>query len=94
MFDSGFGGLTVARAVIDLLPHEHLVYVGDTGRYPYGAKPLEDVAGPLRNSHCRPIHGRRHLARFGCIDTGWVELCWMYTSRWSCMLAPTPGRSE
>ena len=44
MFDSGFGGLTVARAVIDLLPDEHLVYVGDTGRYPYGAKPLADVA--------------------------------------------------
>ena len=33
MFDSGFGGLTVARALIDLLPDEHLVYVGDTGRY-------------------------------------------------------------
>jgi glutamate racemase len=48
MFDSGFGGLTVARAVIDLLPNEHLVYVGDTGRYPYGAKPLADVAGYAR----------------------------------------------
>lgn len=43
MFDSGFGGLTVARAVIDLLPAEHLVYVGDTGRYPYGPRPLEEV---------------------------------------------------
>lgn len=43
IFDSGFGGLTVARAVIDLLPHEDIVYVGDTGRYPYGPKPLEDV---------------------------------------------------
>jgi glutamate racemase len=43
MFDSGFGGLTVARAVIDLLPGEHLVYVGDTGRYPYGPQPLERV---------------------------------------------------
>jgi len=44
MFDSGFGGLTVARAVIDLLPHEDLVYLGDTGRYPYGSKPLSEVA--------------------------------------------------
>jgi glutamate racemase len=44
MFDSGFGGLTVARAVIDLLPAEDIVYVGDTGRYPYGSKPLSDVA--------------------------------------------------
>ena len=43
MFDSGFGGLTVARAVIDLLPDEDLVYIGDTGRYPYGSKPLDDV---------------------------------------------------
>jgi glutamate racemase len=45
MFDSGFGGLTVARAVIDLLPSEHLVYVGDTGRYPYGPRPLAEVCG-------------------------------------------------
>jgi glutamate racemase len=43
MFDSGFGGLTVARALIDLLPDEHLVYIGDTGRYPYGPRPLDQV---------------------------------------------------
>lgn len=43
MFDSGFGGLTVARALIDLLPAEDLVYLGDTGRYPYGPRPLEEV---------------------------------------------------
>jgi glutamate racemase len=43
MFDSGFGGLTVARAVIDLLPDENLVYIGDTGRYPYGPRPLDEV---------------------------------------------------
>jgi glutamate racemase len=43
VFDSGFGGLTVARAVIDLLPQEHLVYIGDTGRYPYGPRPLDEV---------------------------------------------------
>jgi glutamate racemase len=43
MFDSGFGGLTVARAVIDLLPAEDLVYFGDTGRYPYGPRPLAQV---------------------------------------------------
>jgi glutamate racemase len=45
MFDSGFGGLTVARALIDLLPGEDLVYVGDTGRYPYGPRPLDEVRG-------------------------------------------------
>jgi len=43
MFDSGFGGLTVARALIDLLPDEDLVYIGDTGRYPYGSKPQSEV---------------------------------------------------
>lgn len=43
MFDSGFGGLTVARALIDLLPNEDLVYVGDTGRYPYGPRDLGEV---------------------------------------------------
>lgn len=45
MFDSGFGGLTVARALIDLLPSEDLIYLGDTGRYPYGPRSLDEVAG-------------------------------------------------
>lgn len=48
MFDSGFGGLTVARAVIDLLPNEDVVYVGDTGRYPYGPRPMDEVRGFAR----------------------------------------------
>lgn len=48
MFDSGFGGLTVARAVIDLLPRENLVYIGDTGRYPFGNKPADEVRGYAR----------------------------------------------
>ncbi|MGH2754306.1 MAG: glutamate racemase [Actinomycetota bacterium] len=43
MFDSGVGGLTVARAVMDLLPHEELVYLGDTARCPYGPRPVEEV---------------------------------------------------
>ena len=43
MFDSGFGGLTVARAVIDLLPDEHVVYFGDTARYPYGPRKQGEV---------------------------------------------------
>ncbi|MGO1320123.1 MAG: glutamate racemase [Galactobacter sp.] len=43
IFDSGVGGLTVARAVIDQLPHESTQYVGDTGRGPYGPLPLATV---------------------------------------------------
>jgi len=45
VFDSGFGGLTVARAMIDLLPGDDLVYVGDTGRYPYGPRDQDEVRG-------------------------------------------------
>lgn len=45
MFDSGVGGLTVARAVIDLLPHEDLVYFGDTARCPYGPREHDEVRG-------------------------------------------------
>jgi glutamate racemase len=43
VFDSGLGGLTVLRALVDLLPDEPVVYFGDTGRFPYGPKPGEEV---------------------------------------------------
>jgi len=43
IFDSGVGGLTVVHALLDALPHEELVYLGDTGRYPYGTKSAETV---------------------------------------------------
>lgn len=43
IFDSGFGGLTVVRAVLDQLPHEPVLYLGDTARQPYGTKPIGDV---------------------------------------------------
>lgn len=43
IFDSGFGGLTVARAVLDQLPHEPVLYLGDTARQPYGPEPISAV---------------------------------------------------
>jgi glutamate racemase len=43
VFDSGVGGLTVARAIIDQLPHESIHYVGDTLNSPYGPKPISEV---------------------------------------------------
>ncbi|MFB2584179.1 glutamate racemase [Herbiconiux liukaitaii] len=43
IFDSGVGGLTVARAIRDQLPRESLLYVGDTAHSPYGPKPLAEV---------------------------------------------------
>lgn len=43
IFDSGVGGLTVARAILDLLPHEPILYLGDTARFPYGPRPVEEI---------------------------------------------------
>lgn len=43
IFDSGLGGLSIVRALVDLLPNEQLVYFGDTARFPYGAKSPEDL---------------------------------------------------
>ena len=43
IFDSGVGGLTVARAILDQLPDEQVIYVGDTAHVPYGPKPIADV---------------------------------------------------
>jgi glutamate racemase len=43
IFDSGVGGLTVARAVRDQLPNESILYIGDTAHSPYGPKPIAEV---------------------------------------------------
>ena len=43
ILDSGVGGLTVARAILDQLPHEAIKYVGDTANGPYGPKPIAQV---------------------------------------------------
>ena len=45
VFDSGVGGLTVARAIIDQLPHEALLFVGDGAHGPYGNQSMEAVQG-------------------------------------------------
>ena len=45
IFDSGFGGLTVARAIHERLPQESLIFFGDTARCPYGPRDLREVRG-------------------------------------------------
>lgn len=45
VFDSGFGGLTVAREIAKALPQESLIYVGDSARCPYGPRDLGEVDG-------------------------------------------------
>jgi glutamate racemase len=43
VFDSGLGGLTVARALLQALPHERIIYLGDTARVPYGTRSAQTV---------------------------------------------------
>ncbi len=43
VMDSGVGGLTVVRSILDQLPHEPVIYVGDTAHGPYGPRPIAEV---------------------------------------------------
>jgi glutamate racemase len=43
IFDSGIGGLTVAKAIVDALPHESIMYFGDTAHMPYGEKSADAI---------------------------------------------------
>src|ERR1700686_625697 len=43
VFDSGIGGLTVVKALRDLLPNEEIIYLGDTARVPYGSRSASTV---------------------------------------------------
>lgn len=62
IFDSGIGGLTVARAIKNILPHEDLIYFGDTAHLPYGEKSAKaikqyciDIAGFLKKHDVKMI---------------------------------------
>ena len=44
VFDSGLGGLTAVREMLEILPHENIIYFGDTGRVPYGSKSNETIS--------------------------------------------------
>jgi glutamate racemase len=58
IFDSGFGGLTVQRAILAALPSADTVYLGDTARLPYGTKSPETVTQySLRNARVLARHG-------------------------------------
>ncbi|MDR2492088.1 MAG: glutamate racemase [Coriobacteriales bacterium] len=52
VFDSGVGGLTVARAIASRLPNESIIYFGDTLRCPYGPRPLDEVRLFARQISC------------------------------------------
>lgn len=44
VFDSGLGGLTAVREMLEILPHENIIYFGDTGRVPYGSKSRDTIS--------------------------------------------------
>ena len=62
VFDSGFGGLTVLRALLPLIPGAHYVYLGDTARLPYGAKSRLTIARyAVESAHFLVSHGAQML---------------------------------
>lgn len=48
VFDSGIGGLTVVKELMEIMPEEHLIYFGDTARTPYGSRPAAEIIGFMR----------------------------------------------
>lgn len=66
VFDSGFGGLTVLKALLEVIPGADFVYFGDTARLPYGSKSVDTVARyAVESSHYLESHGA-HLLVIAC----------------------------
>lgn len=66
VFDSGFGGLTVLKALLELIPDADYVYFGDTARLPYGSKSVETVARyAVEAAHYLESHGA-HMLVIAC----------------------------
>jgi len=62
VFDSGFGGLTVLKALLELVPDANYLYFGDTARLPYGSKSVETVARyAVEAAHFLESHGAQML---------------------------------
>src|ERR1700686_4285126 len=62
VFDSGFGGLTVLKALLELIPDADYLYFGDTARLPYGSKSVETVARyAVEAAHYLEGHGEALL---------------------------------
>src|ERR1700693_483051 len=62
VFDSGFGGLTVLKALLELIPDANYLYFGDTARLPYGSKSVETVARyAVEAAHYLEAHGAELL---------------------------------
>ena len=88
IFDSGFGGLTVAREIAEELPNESIVYFGDTARCPYGPRSQEEVDGFVQQiCHWLLDRGVKLLviacntATAAGLEHAQKNFCLLYTSR-------------
>src|SRR5712675_2875184 len=62
VFDSGVGGLTVLKALLELVPEADYIYFGDTARLPYGSKSVETVTRcAVEAAHYLEAHGAQML---------------------------------
>ena len=66
VFDSGIGGLTVVRALMERLPFEDILYFGDTARVPYGIKSVETITGYARQITEFLLHRNVKLLIIAC----------------------------
>ena len=80
--DSGLGGLTVVRALREALPHDDVLYFGDTARLPYGSKSPQTVTTFVRQiiSYLRP-HEPKHVV-IGCNTATAMALQEIASARW------------
>ena len=70
VFDSGFGGLTVAREIMKALPHENIIYFGDTLHCPYGPRSFDEVASFVEQIGTWLVDQGDRLQYGNC---GWAE---------------------
>lgn len=90
VFDSGLGGLTVVKELIRLLPHEDIVYFGDTGRVPYGNRSRETIREYARQdiAFLRRQDVKMILAACGTVSSVVPELAYEVPVPYTGVLGP------
>jgi glutamate racemase len=88
VFDSGHGGLTVLRALVDRFPGQNFTYLGDHANVPYGNRPAEDVLDLTTAAVDRLFHLGCRLVLLGCntataVAARHMQQVWLPESRWA-----------
>lgn len=91
VFDSGLGGLTAVREILQIMPNEHVVYFGDTGRVPYGTRSRETIikyarqdAGFLLSKEVKMV-----IAACGTVSSVASEVCQQIPVPFTGVVEPT-----